>query len=60
MTDNKIIKGLEICCRDTTCDGCPYVGRCRYGENLLKDVIDLINRQKAEMERLKVGADNDR
>ena len=62
MTDNEIIKALECCATDKMddCFQCPYdnivykpgnggcVNRCR------KDALDLINRQKAEIERLNV------
>lgn len=56
MTDKEIIKALECCNRtisQNSCEGCSYHhsrGRCT--ENLLKDTIYLINRQKAEIERL--------
>ena len=60
MTDEQIIKALECCATDDgdDCFQCPYgnivykpgnggcVNRCR------KDAIDLINLQKAEIERL--------
>lgn len=60
MTDEQIIKALECCATDETddCFQCPYdnivykpgnggcVNRCR------KDALDLINRQKVEIERL--------
>ena len=59
MTDNEIIKALEICIKSITyyeCEKCPY-----YDDeneplicigNLLTDVLDLINRLQAENERL--------
>ena len=61
MTDEQIIKALECCATDdgNDCFQCPYgnivyksgnggcVNRCR------KDALALINRQKAEIERLK-------
>ena len=61
MTDEQIIKALECCATDKMddCFQCPYdnivykpgnggcVNRCR------KDALDLLNRQKAEIERLK-------
>ena len=52
MTDNEIIKTLE-CCRDDTCVSCPICteGLCNGG--LHKNTLDLINRQKAEIESLK-------
>ena len=55
MTDNEIIKGLEICGgygNYPDCEDCPYYDNrnCRYGKSLIKDALDLINRQKAEIE----------
>ncbi len=61
MTDEQIIKALECCATDDgdDCFQCPYcnlfyepgnggcVNRCR------KDALELINRQKAEIESLK-------
>lgn len=61
MTDEQIIKALECCATDDgdDCSQCPYgnivyksgnggcVNRCR------KDALDLVNRQKKEIERLK-------
>lgn len=62
MTDNEIIKALECCARLNYVDGwsicktdCPYKSKCfeeEKGLNFLKDVLDLINRQRAEIERL--------
>ena len=50
MTDAEIIKTLE-CCINDDCDNCPNgFGNCEH--NLAKLSIDLINRQKAEIERL--------
>ena len=60
MTDEQIIKALECCATDDgdDCSQCPYgnivyktgsggcVNRCR------KDALDLINRKKADNERL--------
>lgn len=48
MTDNEIIKALE-CCNKDDCDNCPYKRNCK---NVMCDVLDLINRQQAENERL--------
>lgn len=65
MADNEIIKALECCSTGETYDdceksGCPlYLGitmGCKYidKENqLYSDALDLINRQQAEIERLK-------
>ena len=52
MTDNEIIKALE-CCSDTDCDNCPFEEQCRRNGSLSDIALDLINRQKAEIERLK-------
>jgi len=67
MTDNEIIKALNYCCgniknNDEECneDMCYQVclpesreeGIRWCGEWLMKDALDLINRQKAEIERL--------
>lgn len=58
MTDNEIIKALECCLTNhiNNCANCPngsypssYL-QCRYKLN--NDVLDLINRQKAEIENL--------
>ena len=58
MNDNEIIKALEcctVCSSIETCGECPYV-ECptRKGcvGEMVKDALDLINRQKAEIERL--------
>lgn len=62
MTDEQIIKALECCATDDgdDCFQCPYgnivykpgnggcVNRCR------KDVLDLIKRQKTEIERMEI------
>lgn len=57
MTDNEIIKALECCMSDNPpCTTCKYDGdtitvdEC-MGE-LMKDALDLINRQKANAEGL--------
>lgn len=51
MTDNEIIKALE-CCKKDDCDNCPNdFGNC-YA-NLSGYSLDLINRQQAEIERLR-------
>ena len=57
MTDNEIIKALECCGRES-CNGCPYRSDriCHQGNPMIRDALDLINRQKAEIERLKGNA----
>ena len=58
MTDNDIIKALECCASSEypdSCADCFYIG-CTLKEGCVnemqRDVLDLINRQKAENERL--------
>ena len=62
MTDNEIIKALERCSSKEydACCGCPYAVEFSCGEctaENAKDVVDIINRQKAEIERLKAEVD---
>ena len=55
MTDEQIIKAIGICRTQDSCKGCPYHELYMAGcvGTLMKDVFDLINRQKAEIEKLK-------
>ena len=57
MTDNEIIKALEWHSNDEThCSACPYEEHSvtHYCVDMvIKDALDLINRQKAEIENLK-------
>lgn len=55
MTDNEIIKAIELCSTDALvhCEDCPFYYKCLNDENLFKYAIDLINRQKAEIEQYK-------
>lgn len=66
MTDNEIIKALECCRNNEREDECKYCLSCPMAhcdldedeelncmEAVLKRAIDIINRQKAEIERLK-------
>lgn len=56
MNDNEIIKSLECCSKEDynfDCDKCPYEVQCRNNENIMPIILDLINRQKAEIEKLK-------
>ena len=56
MTDNDIIKALECCgCDNYQCDNCPYAYKTC---TVYKDSIDLINHQKAEIEKWKALAEN--
>lgn len=54
MTDNEIIKALEYCANHKDCDdGCPCViSESPCVVNNPNTLFDLINRQKAEIERL--------
>ena len=49
MTDNEIIKALE-CCGGSNCHECPIEG-CT--DDIFGNALDLINRQKAEIEAYK-------
>jgi hypothetical protein len=58
MTDNEIIKALE-CCINDDCEDCPFYGENApdvYGncvQNTKRNALDLINRQKAEIEMMR-------
>lgn len=53
MNDNDIVKALEFCAIEGGCDiDCP--GR-NFGCEIEKHALDIISRQKAEIERLKKG-----
>ena len=54
MTDEQIIKAVDVC-KTGTCRGCPYhvLGTAWCISILMKDVFDLINRQKAQIESLR-------
>ena len=55
MTDNEIIKALECCIVYESCEGCPCAeDNSQYClKATCKNALDLINRQKAEIERFK-------
>ena len=59
-TDEEIVKALECCAINCSCDGCPADYKAlddicsRYIKRL---ALDLINRQKAEIERLNIELD---
>ena len=55
LTDEEVVKALECCINDKCSEECPYRGKrydCVYQHRHEKDLLDLINRQKAEIERL--------
>ena len=60
MTDNEIIKALE-CCKtplsENTCVKCAFYKTGRCSINMLNATLDLINRQKATIERLQKNID---
>lgn len=59
MTDNEIIKALRCCYReDGSCQYCPLWKKdcSSCVKELIKLSVDLINRQKAEIEELKKEA----
>lgn len=56
MTDDEIIKALKYCStdvRENTCPKCAFYKKNRCSTLMLNVASDLINRQKAEIERLK-------
>ena len=52
MNDNEIIKALRQCETQKTCSDCPYFEKIGCKKHLYQDAFNLINRQKAEIERL--------
>lgn len=55
-TDEEIVKALECHVKAEDCEGCEMFGNCE--EIILTErVLDLINRQKVEIERLKSAND---
>ena len=56
MTDEQIIKALR-CCGMRDCGKCTYVGFKEECSNLSILALDLIDRQKEEIERLKKNID---
>lgn len=56
MTDNEIIKALETCANEDHCGDCPLDygldGCVEFRSNLLPMTLNIINRQKAEIEEL--------
>lgn len=53
FTDDEIVKALG-CCSDTGCEECPINNKSiMCATRLMEHALDLINRQKAEIESLK-------
>lgn len=55
MTDNEIIKAFE-CCNNDGCENCPNRPTC-CEIDVTDEILNIINRQKAEIEGLKAIAD---
>ena len=53
MTDNEIIKALECCVNNQYCWLCILKDREDDCHDISKSALDLINRQKTEIERLR-------
>lgn len=55
LTDEEVIKALECCNAKGQCKQCPcWLGRGKcIAQSMLRGSLDLINRQQAEIERLK-------
>lgn len=53
MTDNEIIRCLKNC-RAGECENCKALNVCDATFSFHKEALDLINRQKAEIERLSI------
>jgi hypothetical protein len=54
MNDNEIKKALECCSVFGLCHKCPYANTHNCANQSAKDTLDLINRQRAEIERLEI------
>lgn len=54
MNDNEIIELLDNCCNSTHCYGCQFEEERGCASHVAQIALDLINRQKAEIERLKI------
>ena len=58
MTDNEIIKAFECCIEDKDCAHCPSIKEMPYCSNdIMVGALNLIKRQRAEIERLKSAND---
>ena len=53
MTDNEIIKALKCCIGGSNCGECPLLGSLYCMTEVNRNALDLINRQQAEIKRLK-------
>ena len=62
MTDKEVIKALELCANLEECKDCPMANMQKYDTDtcehqIMLYALDLINRQKAEIERLNKEVD---
>lgn len=55
FTDDDVIKALECCFGHELCDKCPYEELVDCVRQKEQNAIDLINRQKVEIESLKIA-----
>lgn len=53
MTDTEIIKALECCIIKQNCTDCPQRGNKNCLETAIEGVLDLVDRQKAEIDKFK-------
>ena len=58
MTDKEIIKALECCMNGRCDDECPFRETREHCHNLDSLILDLINRQQAEIDRWKKNCDD--
>ena len=58
MTDEQIIKALERCSQHKECCYCNSLEECGSKRVLTTSILALINRQKAELERLRAITNN--
>ena len=56
MTDNEIIRCLKNC-RAGECENCKALNVCDATFSFHKEALDLINRQKAEIEKLNIESE---
>ena len=57
MNDADIIKALECCAQEYYCADCPLIGTQKCIPQMSENVINLIKRQKAEIDRLESEID---
>lgn len=57
MTDEQIVKALEHCSNNGSCQECAFNDRrdATRINNLMQHVLDLINRQKVKIEKLETA-----